>query len=194
MKILMIYTHPNSKSFNYAIRERVLAALQEAKHEIKIKDLYAHPLKAGLDGEDFGQIMSGRFPRDVQNEQSDILWAEGLIFIYPTWWFERPALLKGWIDRVFLKGFAYDFGAKGVVGLLKQKKALIFTTTGGSEEDYKKSGFHETLLKPMTLGTLQFCGIPQVEGKIFYAVPQVSDVIRKNMLAEAADMSKKYFD
>lgn len=191
MKVLIVYTHPNPKSFNHALLEEVQAGLAEAGHEVKVKDIYALKLKTVLDGEDFTQIMAGKTPPDVVAEQADVAWADGLVFIYPIWWFSTPAALKGWIDRVLLNGFAYAFGPDGPKGLLGHRKALVLTTTGGAEASYEASDAKGMIARPVTDGTLAFCGVQNITHRNFYGLP-ATDETRQAMLAEARAMAKAF--
>jgi NAD(P)H dehydrogenase (quinone) len=184
MKVLIVYAHPNPKSFNHAILETAKETLRQKGDEIKVVDLYSENLKTTLDGEDFGKIMAGETPADVRGYQNDILWAEKLVFIFPVWWWSYPAVLKGWIDRVFLMGFAYVFNETGVKGLLKNEKALVFMTTGGPEEGYKQSNTVDILTRQMSDGVMKFCGVNNTTTKIFYGVPAISDEARKAMLED----------
>ncbi len=192
MNVLVVYSHPNPKSFNHAVLETITAGLKEAGHAVKVHDLYAEPFKATLDGTDFGQIMGGTTPPDIQKEQDLVSWAEGLVFIYPVWWFGLPAALKGWIDRVLLQGFAFAITPEGLKGLLKHKKALVVNTTGGPEDSYDAGKAKEIYIRPMTDGTLRFCGIPDVQHKTFFAVPSVPPEVRETMLAEARQLGKAF--
>jgi len=192
MRVLVVYCHPNPKSFNHAVKEEVVAGLGQAGHEVKVRDLYAEPFKTVLDGADFGQILAGSIPPDIQKEQALVSWAEGLVFLYPVWWFGLPAALKGWVDRVLLQGFAFAFGPKGPEGLLTHRKALVLNTTGGPEATYDAAGSKEIFIRPFTDGTLRFCGIRDVTAKTFWAVPYVDGAARKAMLAEARELAAKF--
>lgn len=66
-----------------------------------------------------------------------VSWADTIIVIHPIWWWGAPAILKGWVDRVFSHGFAYTYGPKGPEGLLAGKKALVFTSSGSDENQWK---------------------------------------------------------
>jgi NAD(P)H dehydrogenase (quinone) len=191
MKVLVVYTHPNPKSFNHAILDEVEEGLKESGHEVKVKDLYALNFKTSLDGADFVQIMDGKIPPDVVQEQADIAWADGLVFIYPIWWFSTPALLKGWVDRVLLKGFAYDFLPEGPKGLLKHQKALVLTTTGGPEAGYDARDAKGIIIRPMTDGTLGFCGVQNISHKNFYGLP-ADEETRKGWLVEVRALAKAF--
>ncbi|HEO64897.1 MAG TPA: flavodoxin family protein [Spirochaetes bacterium] len=194
MKILIVYTHPNPASFNHAILEAVESTLKGSGHDIRVKDLYQTGFKNVLDGGDFTQIMGGTIPDDIKKEHEDILWAEGLVFIYPVWWIDRPAQLKGWIDRTMLQGFAFDYSPEGMpTGLLKHQKAMVITTTGGPEEFYDQAQMKDMIRRPMCDGTLGFCGIQDVAYKAFFAVPHVTDDVRKGMLEEAKELTRTTF-
>ncbi len=192
MNVLIVYCHPNPKSFNHALLEAAREGLEEAGHAVKTRDLYAEPFKVALDAADFQQIMSGHVPSDIKREQELVSWAEGLAFIYPIWWFGPPAALKGWIDRVFLHGFAFEVTAGGAKGLLKHKKALVLNTTGGPEANYDATNAKDMIIRPMSDGTLRFCGITEVQTKTYYGVTAVDDAARKEMLREARALAKQF--
>ena len=94
-----------------------------------------------------------------------------------------PAILKGYIDRVFSKGFAYDLTEEGPAGLLNTKKVVIFNTTGGSLENYKKFGFKNALSATHDAGIFGFCGMEVIRKELFYEVPFITDEARKEMLS-----------
>ena len=191
MKVLVIYTHPNPESFNHAVLENVLKGLKESEHEVKEKDLYKLAIKNTLDKKDFEALLSGDVPDDIQIEHKDISWAEALIFIYPTWWYGRPALLKGWIDRVWSNNFAYEYVDNKAKGLLKHNKALIITTLGASEEDLKDED-KQAIKLPMVHGTLNFCGIKNVDFKPFYGFVNNTEEERKAILEEVYQLAKDF--
>lgn len=187
-KTLIIYTHPNPKSFNFAILSAIQEELAGRGHEVRVRDLYSEPFKAVLDTADFVALAQGQVPEDIAREQELIKWAEALIFIYPVWWFERPALLKGWIDRVFTKGFAFNYSAEGAKGLLTHKKALVIQTAGNTDEELARNNVLEVIQRPMTEGTLQFCGITDVKCKTFAAVAKGGAPRNDEMLREVREV------
>ncbi|MEW5763937.1 MAG: NAD(P)H-dependent oxidoreductase [Acidobacteriota bacterium] len=192
MNVLIVYAHPNPLSFNHAVKEEIRRGLEQAGHAVRVKDLYGENPKVTLDALDFGSITGGRVPEDILREQEVVLWAEGLVFVYPIWWFSPPAILKGWIDRVFLNGFAFEIGPDGARGLLKHRKALVVTTTGAPEASYEAGKAKEVILRPMTDGTLRFCGIPDVAAKVFFGVPSATENQRKAMLVEAGALGRNF--
>ena len=128
MRYVILYAHPNPKSFNHAILARVEANLKRDRKEYVVRDLYALNFKPVLEPADFVAMGGGSVRPDVAEEQRHIAAADKLIVIHPIWWFGMPAMLKGYIDRVFTGGFAYAYTAKGVEGLLKGKRAIILNT------------------------------------------------------------------
>jgi len=184
MNVLIVYAHPNPASFNRAILEVVDTALRDRGHATRVRDLYAMHCRAVLDGEDLLRNWRGDLPADTRREQDAVRWAGGLVFVYPIWWFGPPAILKGWIDRVFTRKFAFDFGPDGMMGLLTQEKALIINTLGGDAATYQRERWHELLVRPMAEGVLGACGIRNVLHRAFYQVPTVSPAERQAMLDE----------
>ena len=119
-------------------------------------------------------------------------WAQGLVFIYPVWWFGPPAILQGWIDRIFTRKFAFDFGPSGMRGLLTHERALVINTLGGDEATYQREGWQELLVRPMAEGILGACGVRQVVYRAFYQVPTVSPVERQAMLAKVRELAATF--
>lgn len=103
MRILIVYAHPCEESFAAAVRDQALTALQAAGHETRLIDLYAIGFDPVLsaDGRRAYHV-AGENERDVASHLDALRWCEGLIFIYPTWWYGQPAILKGWLDRVWI--------------------------------------------------------------------------------------------
>lgn len=193
MNILIIYAHPNPSSFNHAILETLDAALREHGHVTRIHDLYQMRFRAVLDSEDLLRNWRGDLPDEILREHEAVLWAQGLVFIYPIWWFGPPAILKGWIDRVFVRKFAFDFTAAGMEGLLAHDHALVINTLGGDETLYQRERWHELLVRPMVEGVLSACGVRDVVYRAFYSVVTVSHAERQAMLEEVRALATTTF-
>ncbi len=184
MKVLIVFTHPNPNSFNHALLESISEGLKQAGHEVKIKDLYQEKFDPILKAEDLAQLQQGITPEKIAKEQDQLLWADSLIFIYPLWWFDRPAMLKGWFDIVLTNGLAFEYSSEGVKGLLKHKKALVIITAGGSEQYFKDNDALQLIHRPVTDGTLSFCGINDVSHQIHYDIASLSDADRQEILKQ----------
>lgn len=187
MKTLVIYSHPNPKSFNAAILGVVKEELGKKGAEVKVKDLYAMNWSPVLSGSDFQQFLAGKAPEDIAREQADVSWADALIFVSPIWWYSFPAMLKGYIDRVFSQGFAYEYTQTGPRGLLQGKRAFIITTTGADESIANHTGMMNAINTSIVNGIFSFCGFAGAKYKNCFAVPMVSDEDRKGMLEEVRE-------
>ncbi len=184
MKVLIVFTHPNSSSFNHALLDRISAGLVHSGHEIRVKDLYQENFNPVLSSEELSQLHQGNIPTRIGNEHEQLLWAEGLVFIYPLWWFTPPAMLKGWFDVILTNGVAFEYSKDGAKGLLTHKKALVMITAGASEEYFAENDALEISYRPITDGTLAFCGINDVSHKIYYDIVNSSDQEREDILKE----------
>jgi NAD(P)H dehydrogenase (quinone) len=184
MKYLIIYTHPNPKSFNHAILETISGELKKKNKDFKVRDLYKIGFSPALSTKDLLAIENGTVPQDIREEQNYISKADTIIFVFPIWWSAMPAMLKGYIDRVFSLKFAYDITEDEVTGLLQGKKVFIVTTTGASKEDYEKMGAFKMMNMSIDMAIFQFSGMKVIGHKYFSSVPSVSQQERKKMLKE----------
>jgi len=185
MKVLIVFTHPNSNSFNNALLENISKGLVQSGHEIKVKNLYEEGFNPILDSDDLSDLHNGNIPERIAKEQKELLWAEGLVFIYPLWWFTPPAMLKGWFDVVLSNGVAFEYSDQGARGLLKHKKALVLITAGASKDYFKDNDSLEISYRPLTDGTLGFCGVKNVSHEIYYDIVNSSDEERADILKQA---------
>jgi len=141
VKALVVFCHPTHESFTGAVLERVLAGLTGAGHEIRLTDLYAAGFTPELTRE---ELVDYRFDHrhapdrrpDIDQAADDLHWAEALVLVYPTWWSGQPAMLKGWFDRVWVKGVAFDLpeGATRVRPLLRNIRRIVVVTSHGSSK------------------------------------------------------------
>jgi putative NADPH-quinone reductase len=133
-RALVVYCHPDPASFTAAVKDTAVAALQRAGHEVHVRDLY---------GDGFDPLFSAEERRahqepgprpNVVDHATELGWCEHLVLIYPTWWSGQPAMLKGWIDRVWVRGIAWELPAGGnrVRPRLKNVRRITAITTHGS--------------------------------------------------------------
>ncbi|MFD1602439.1 NAD(P)H-dependent oxidoreductase [Flavobacterium artemisiae] len=111
MNILIVYAHPSKKSYTFQVLERLKSVLNTEDFEVEISDLYALNFQSDLSEEEYEREGFARtelpIPADVLAEQEKIEKADCIIFLYPVWWSDCPAKLKGWFDRVYSVGYAY---------------------------------------------------------------------------------------
>jgi len=158
MRHLIIYAHPNENSLNHQLLTTVIETLESRNQEIVVRDLYATGFDPVLSLADMQGQRMGKVADDIQVEQDYISWAEQITFIYPIWWTGLPAMMKGYIDRVFSYGFAYRYDQGIQKGLLTGKKAVILNTHGKSHEEYQQSGMDKALSLTSDLGIFTYSG------------------------------------
>jgi len=188
MKNLIIYAHPNPKSFNRAILMNIQQRLAQLNRSFIERDLYALNFDPVLKAADLAAIQQGNTPADIAQEQAYIKEAKTIIFIHPIWWFGMPAILKGYIDRVFSYGFAYAAKDGKISGLLTDKRVFVFNTTGGNELTYNQAGFNQGLKTTMDNGIYGFCGMKVEKHVFFYEVPTINKTQREAMLLQIKAM------
>lgn len=162
MKTLIIYAHPDTEGHCSTILKNVEKELNERKEKYEILDLYKIKFDPILHEEELYSAGKKYQSKDVKLMQAKIQESDNIIFIYPIWWNNHPAILRGFIDRVFVSGFAFryekKFGNMVPVGLIKGKKATIFTTSGGSGLIFKFIQGSRGV-KVLKNDTLKFCGV-----------------------------------
>ncbi len=135
MRVLVVHCHPVETSYSAALYERVQGSLAAAGHEVVALDLYAAGFAAALSREERLHYYDvGHLPPALEPYARQLETVEGVVLVYPTWWFGMPALLKGYFDRVWKPGVAFDIGPEGgvVTDRLKNIRRFAVVTTYGS--------------------------------------------------------------
>ncbi|MEC3956399.1 NAD(P)H-dependent oxidoreductase [Nocardia sp. CDC153] len=201
MKTLIVYAHPEPKSLNGSLKDLAVSTLRGAGHDVLVSDLYAMNWKAVVDAADYGPHASnplqvardsgrafdaGELSVDVRAEQEKLLWADTIIFQFPLWWYTMPAILKGWVDRVFTFHFAYGvgehsdtkYGERFGEGTLAGRRALVSVTVGGPESHYAARGINgpiDDLLFPIHHGILYYPGIEVLPPFVLHGTDRMTD-------------------
>jgi NAD(P)H dehydrogenase (quinone) len=202
MKVLLVFAHPEPRSLNGALRDVAIGELEAQGHEVLTSDLYADGWKSEVDRADFPPLPTdarlkpaeaskksfeaNTLTEDVKAEIEKLLWADVLILQFPLWWFGMPAILKGWVDRVYAYGFAYGvgehsdqrWGDRYGEGRLAGKCAMLLVTTGGWEEHYSARGINgsiDDLLFPINHGILYYPGYDVLPPFVAYRVDRLDD-------------------
>ena len=188
MNVLIVYAHPEPKSFNGAMKDVAVETLRGAGHEVVESDLYAMRFHAAVGADDFlGEradpdflsvateqtkaFQNGTLAPEVVAEQEKLKRADLLILQFPIWWFGMPAIMKGWADRVFARGFAYIAGRKYDTGMFCGKSAIVAATTGTSADTYAPDGIDGDILNvlwPVHNGLLRYSGFDVIEPYVAY--------------------------
>jgi NAD(P)H dehydrogenase (quinone) len=186
MNNLIVFAHPNRNetSFNAAIKNIIKDTLLKRGEEVTVRNVYEMNFDPVLTEEDLQRTFQGEYREDIKKEQGYIAWADHLYFVYPTWWYSMPAILKGYIDRVFSSGFAFQYTKNGPVGLLNGKKAVVFQTAADPIEALQERNLITAMEACVGTGILEYCGLEVIEHKIFHSVHHAGDEARKQYLLE----------
>ncbi|KFN15821.1 NAD(P)H-dependent oxidoreductase [Bacillus pseudomycoides] len=190
MNVLIIYAHPNPSSFNAAILEHVQKGLQETNHFVTLLDLYKEQFNPVLIFNEDKRRRDLVYEEETEKYRRLIKEADFFIFIYPIWWWGMPAILKGFIDRVFVTGFAYKYEGALPKGLLIGKKAWVINTLD-SPLWYVALLYRSADWVIMKKGILRFCGIRQIKRSVFQSVKTSKAIKREKWLLEMQEKAKK---
>lgn len=130
MNHLVVVAHPRVDSLTMSLAHAYVEELVLQGHQHTLHDLYRLEFDPVLTCEEIAQARSGSPPPEVLQAQQDIEAADVLTVIYPLWWLSMPAILKGYIDRVFARGFAYQSSQGKVQGLLSGRQCVLITLSG----------------------------------------------------------------
>ena len=166
----------------------------------RIKQQFARRWLRDKDLPELLALIAKQRPREVLAQQEKVAAADGLAFIAPIFWMNLPAMLRGWVERVFTYGFVYTMSRdgwlngdlSGRVPLMKQKKALIMTPTFFTEHDYRESGCGAAIERLVDDFGFRYPGIETVEHVYFYAVGAVDDAARREYLQEAYRLGREF--
>jgi putative NADPH-quinone reductase len=193
MKVLVIIGHQNTsgESFCHAIAATAMEELKAAGHEVVYHDLYQEGFNAILPQEEIPKDAS--VEAIIKQHGDEVIACDGYVVVHPNWWGQPPAILKGWIDRVFRQGVVYEFGDKGaVVGHLKGKTAVVFTTSN-TPRDIELSLFGDPLENLWKTCIFGFCGVTDFLRHNFESVILSTLDERQQWLADVRETIKQRF-
>ena len=196
---LLVYAHPEPTSLTRQLVETAAQALTADGHTVLRSDLYAMRWKAVFDADDFPArqdparlsfitesghaYATQQQTADVAAEQAKLAAADLVIFQFPLWWFSMPAIMKGWIERVYAYGLAYGYRNEGNRyrygdGGLRGKRAVLSVMVGGPEVDYAPRGINgplDQLLFPITHGAPFFPGMDVLPTHAIYGTGRITE-------------------
>ena len=195
MKILVLLAHPQPGSFNHALAERAVSTLAACGHEVVFHDLQAEGFDPVLPPAEIAS--DGPLAPEIARHCEELAAAEGIVVVHPDWWGQPPAILKGWIDRVFRPEIAYRFldgdSGEGIPeGLLKAKTAVVLNTSN-TEPKRELAVFGDPLEALWKNCVFDFCGAGDVRRHNFGVVVTSSEEERAAWLEEAAEIVRQAF-
>jgi NAD(P)H dehydrogenase (quinone) len=195
VKILIILAHPHKDSFNHAIADVTVRACKENGHEVILHDLYVENFPAILLYSEIPK--NADVPAVVKKYCEELTCADGIIIIHPDWWGQPPAILKGYIDRVFRPGVAYEFhegdSGEGIpIGLLPAKAALVFNTSNTPPQREIET-FGDPLQALWKNCVFALCGVDNFYRRTFGVMVTSSAEQRREWLGEVDATVKRFF-
>jgi NAD(P)H dehydrogenase (quinone) len=183
------------------MRDAAAETLVERGHNVVISDLYEMKFNPVASANDFlGRAnedylvyaleqrhadANGLLAPDIRGELDKVVWADTIIFNFPVYWFSMPAIMKGWLDRVFVSGRCYGGMRFYDRGGMKGKRALVSLTLGGQPHMFDTDGVHGPLpemLRHLLRGTLGYLGFEVLQPFIGWHVPYISQEARTSLL------------
>lgn len=195
MNILIILAHPDPGSLNHAIAHAVRDDLKALGHNVVFHDLYAERFDPLLPAEEITE--SAEISGQIQSHCDDLCAADGIVIVHPNWWGMPPAILTGWVDRVFRPGMAYRFdegdSGEGVpVGLLKARTAVVLNTSN-TEPAREQSVFGDPLESIWRRCIFDLCGIRNFHRRTFTPVVTSTESQRGQWIEEAKSLCRSVF-
>lgn len=203
MKVLIVHAHYEAKSFTAALKDLAVETLLTSGHEVVLSDLHAMNWNPVASVGDFGErknpdyctyaleqrhgFENGTLASDILAEVAKVDWCDLLILNFPIFWFSVPAIMKGWIDRVFVSGRFYGGKRFYDQGGMRGKRAMLTFTLGGQPHMFGPDAIHgeiELMLRPIMRGSLAYAGFEVLPPFAVYHVPYISQAGRQQILVD----------
>lgn len=201
MKVLIVHAHPEPKSFCSSMKNLMVERFVAQGHEVTVSDLYDMKFNPVASAADFATrtdpdylvyaleqrnaFKAGTIDSDIELEVAKVLAADLVVLNFPLFWFSMPAMLKGWIDRVFLSGVFYGGRNFYDQGRMAGKRAWVTLTLGGRENMFGPEAVHPPLtdlLAPVLRGSLGYVGFDVHEPFAAYHVPYIEQEAREALM------------
>ena len=195
MKHLIVVAHPAAHSFTMGLARAYAAELEELGHSQRTCDLYRMGFNPVLSAQELAAVSAGHAASpDVAQAQEDIRAADALTVIYPLWWLSMPAMMKGYIDRVFARGFAYESHNGIVRGLLAGKRSVLLTISGAPLPLLVKSGNWNAVQVLQDTHIFRSAGFELLEHVHFdEVVPHLSNALAEQYMARVRACARENF-
>ena len=188
MKVFEVIGHQNTNqdSFCHAIANTAMEQLEVAGHEVIYHDLYDESFDPVMPQDEV--VKGGQVDPAVQKCCDELIDADAYVVVHPNWWAQPPAMLKGWVDRVFRQGVVYDFGDKGaIIGHLAGKKAVVFTTSN-TPRDVELEVYGDPLENLWKTCIFGFCGLTDFHRRNFESIVISTPEQRTQWLGEVREI------
>lgn len=186
MHVLTVLDHPNAKSFSAAVAQAFTEGARHAGHTTELADLHAEKFDPRWTQADIDADETRVSPPDVVAEQARIDRADAICLVFPLFWWGMPAMTKGWIDRVWSWGWAYDQLDHPEASLQRPRRGLLLVPAGARSDEMEQKGYAAALETAWIKGTLGYFGFSK-RNIVFLNGADGSDKRRDALLAKAYD-------
>lgn len=177
MHLLTVFAHPFDDKYPAAVMSAFHEPFLAAGHSVDVLDLQAEDFDPRFTKDDHAHFWGGPVPADVAAFHRRVEEADRLAFIFPVYWWGMPAVMKGWIERVFTGGWAYAFGSgvqdRGIApptSLLGNRPTVLIGMGGSTQATYDKYGYAQAMRTQLDVGTFAYCGVTDVESHLLFNV------------------------
>jgi NAD(P)H dehydrogenase (quinone) len=191
MNILVVTAAPRGDSLITSLADRYLAGMRaEGVQHVERADLLGEAFDPRLMQHDLAFYQGkGPIPDDVRREQERIERADVLVLAFPIYWWSLPAVMKGWIDRVFTNGWAFGAGER-FAGPLAAKKVRLIATGGAAPRAYEKHGYRAAIAAQIEHGIFNFSGVRDVQTHLFLEAENGDQAARLRNLSSAYELGR----
>jgi NAD(P)H dehydrogenase (quinone) len=191
--VLVVYCHPTRTSFCGSVLARLTQGLVAAGHSFEVADLHAEDFEPVFLASDYTQFEGGTLPARILDEQARVDRCDALAFVAPIWWLGLPAMLKGWFDRVWSNGWAYEFENDPEGSLLRPRPFAFVFTAGGSQGSWARHGYDAALDTILRHGILGWCGVAESTVAILHDAGFAGDEATRVQLDYVAGLGRSVF-
>lgn len=170
MHALIVVSHPNPTSLTHSVAARIAEGISGNGHTAEIADLMAEGFDPRFTQSDFAvHHREAAPPADVLAEQARIDRSDAVVLVFPVFWWSMPGLMKGWIDRVFSNGWAFDYGADAALEKkLRHLKVHLVGVAGGDAALFERHGYAQAMKTQIDHGIFDYCGAEVVSSQLMF--------------------------
>jgi NAD(P)H dehydrogenase (quinone) len=196
MNILVVFAHPMRDSFTGEVLDNFTRGARDTGHVVELADLYREKFDPLLNATELTAQFEGRaLPDDILAEQARYERCNAMVLIFPVWWWSVPAMLKGWIDRVFSAGWAYPVGEKDPSTTMlasAQRKNMILCCAGGSPDLYETQGADPTVERQLARAVFGYFGADSATVHIFHGARTSVDISPRGKARRREHLERAY--
>lgn len=200
MHILTVFSHPVRNSYPGAVMDAFHEAFSDVGASIDLLDLHGEGFDPRFTVQDHAHFWGGPIPQDIPEAHRRVEAADRLAFVFPVYWWSMPVMMKGWVERVFTGGWAYQYGAgvddRGKApldALLPRIPTTLIGVGGSTRRTYERYGYDEAMRTQLDVGIFAYCGMTDVESHLIYDVEgDHNAAIREDGLDHAQAIGRRF--